>query len=136
MAQAGPSVIGVFDCLSCDGDATGRRVFAGVSRVLKRKSMTDDTSIAGESAAADSASQDEEIIALRWRRAILKLSETLMDAAGERSDLSPILMEAMHNALEKLLVYGEEDDLMTLEEWLSEESPDSEEHSSLPENPR
>ena len=97
--------------------------------------MTDDTSIAGESAAADSASQDEEIIALRWRRAILKLSETLMDAAGERSDLSPILMEAMHNALEKLLVYGEEDDLMTLEEWLSEESPDSEEHSSLPENP-
>ncbi len=75
--------------------------------------------------------QHEEQMALRWRRAILKLSETLMDAAGERSDLSPILMEAMHNALEKLLVYGEEDDLMTLEEWLSEESPDSEESSAM-----
>jgi hypothetical protein len=101
-------------------------VFAGVS---KRKSMIEDTSVAGESANDSTPSHDEERMALRWRRAILKLSETLMDAAGERSDLSPILMEAMHNALEKLLVYGEEDDLMTLEEWLSEENPDAEESS-------
>ena len=68
--------------------------------------------------------QHEEQMALRWRRAILKLSETLMSAADERSDLSPILMEAMHNALEKLLVYGEERDLMILEEWLSQEYND------------
>jgi hypothetical protein len=89
--------------------------------------MIEDIPVMGGTAAEGTASRDEEKMALRWRRAILKLSETLMDAAGERSDLSPILMEAMHNALEKLLVYGEEDDLMTLEEWLSEESPDSQE---------
>ncbi len=62
----------------------------------------------------------EERTALRWRRAILRLSETLLSAADERSDLSPILLEAMHNALENLLVYGEEHDLMALEEWLIE----------------
>lgn len=62
----------------------------------------------------------EERTALRWRRAILRLSETLLSAADERQDLSPILLEAMHNALENLLVYGEEHDLMALEEWLIE----------------
>jgi len=60
-------------------------------------------------------------VALRWRRAILRLSETFLDAAGERSDLSPFLLEAMHNALNNLLVYGEAGDLMALEEWLSME---------------
>lgn len=63
----------------------------------------------------------EETMALRWRSAILRLSETFMDAADERSDLSPYLLEAMHNALNNLLVYGEADDLMVLEEWLSME---------------
>lgn len=67
-----------------------------------------------------SIQDSEERTALRWRRAILRLSETLLSAADERSDLSPILLEAMHNALENLLVYGEEDDLMALEEWLVE----------------
>jgi hypothetical protein len=76
---------------------------------------------ASESGAAPSASDftDEDRLALRWRKAILRLSENFMDAAGERSDLSPILMEAMHNALDNLLVYGEATDLMVLEEWLS-----------------
>jgi hypothetical protein len=70
----------------------------------------------------------EETHALRWRRAILRLSEAFMDAADERRDLSPILLEALHNALDNLLVYGEADDLMVLEEWLSmeEESKNAE----------
>lgn len=64
----------------------------------------------------------EEENALRWRRAILRLSEAFMDAADERRELSPILLEALHNALDNLLVHGEAGDLMTLEEWLSMES--------------
>ena len=66
--------------------------------------------------------EDEQQNALRWRRAILKLSETLLTAADKHHELSPFLLEAMHYALENLLVYGDERDLMTLEEWLTEES--------------
>ncbi len=77
--------------------------------------------IAGDLETADDL---EERTTLRWRRAILRLSETFLSAADERSDLSPILLEAMHNALENLLVYGEEDDLMALEEWLVEGEPE------------
>jgi hypothetical protein len=65
--------------------------------------------------------EDEQQNALRWRRAILKLSETLLTAADEHRELSPFLLEAMHYALENLLVYGDERDLMALEEWLVEE---------------
>jgi hypothetical protein len=61
--------------------------------------------------------------ALRWRRALLRLSETFLDAAQERRDLSPILLSALQNALEQLLVHGEEADLMALEEWLGHEAP-------------
>lgn len=64
---------------------------------------------------------NEESHALRWRSAILRLSAAFMDAADERRDLSPILLEALHNALDNLLVYGEADDLLVLEEWLSME---------------
>lgn len=74
-----------------------------------------------ESSQAALASEDQDETALRWRRAILDLSETFLCACDERSDLSPILMEAMHSALENLLVYGEANDLMALEEWLHEE---------------
>src|SRR5688500_15161474 len=63
-------------------------------------------------------SEDEEQLALRWRRVILRLSENLLDAAAQRSELSPILLGALHNALDQLLLYGEEGDLMALEEWL------------------
>jgi hypothetical protein len=61
--------------------------------------------------------------ALRWRQALLRLSETFLDAAEERRDLSPILLGALHNALEQLLIHGHEDDLMALEEWLGHEAP-------------
>ncbi len=65
--------------------------------------------------------EDDEA-ALRWRRALLRLSETFLDAAQERRDLSPILLSALQNALEQLLVHGEEADLMALEDWLGHES--------------
>lgn len=64
----------------------------------------------------------------RWRNAILRLSQTLMAASAERSDLAPILMEAMHNALEQLLVFGHDDELMALEEWLELEAESTNEH--------
>jgi hypothetical protein len=66
--------------------------------------------------------EDDEA-ALRWRRALLRLSETFLDAAQERRDLSPFLLSALQNALEQLLVHGEEADLMALEEWLGHEAP-------------
>jgi hypothetical protein len=81
-------------------------------------------SASAENVSAGNATWDEneQQNALRWRRAILKLSETLLSAADKHRDLSPIFMEAMHYALENLLVYGDERDLMALEEWLTEES--------------
>src|SRR5690606_11763873 len=66
---------------------------------------------------------EDDAAALRWRRALLRLSETFLDAAEERRDLSPILLGALHDALEQLLIHGEETDLMALEEWLSHEPP-------------
>ena len=75
----------------------------------------------------DTGKQDDDQVddqaALRWRRALLRLSETFLDAAEERRDLSPILLGALHNALEQLLIHGNDDDLMSLEEWLSHEAP-------------
>jgi len=62
--------------------------------------------------------ESDEEIALRWRSVILRLSENLIDAATRRSELSPILLGALHNALDQLLLHGEEGDLMALEEWL------------------
>jgi len=75
---------------------------------------------------------EDDAAALRWRRALLRLSETFLDAAEERRDLSPILLGALHNALEQLLIHGEEDDLMALEDWLSHEAPLSDEEGSTP----
>ncbi|HVF11286.1 MAG TPA: hypothetical protein VNA16_10805 [Abditibacteriaceae bacterium] len=72
--------------------------------------------------AEDDAAFDDEV-ALRWRRVILALSENLMDAASQRSELSPILLGALHNALDQLLLHGEEGDLEALEEWLMMEAP-------------
>jgi len=78
---------------------------------------------AGRELPEDDDGIDESEAAIRWRRALLRLSENLMSAADERNDLSPILIGALHNALEQLLIYGEEGDLMALEEWLSVEAP-------------
>ena len=66
------------------------------------------------------ADNDED--ALRWREAILKLSATLTHASQDRRDLAPILMDALHYALEQLLVYGNARDLMLLEAWLNFEN--------------
>jgi hypothetical protein len=75
--------------------------------------------------------EDDEA-ALRWRRALLRLSETFLDAAQERRDLSPILLSALQNALEQLLVHGEEADLMALEEWLGHEASPAPNVASAP----
>lgn len=69
-----------------------------------------------------STQAEDDARALRWRTAILKLSENFREAADVRHDLSPILMEALHNALENLLLLGDEADLLALEEWLDLEN--------------
>jgi hypothetical protein len=65
---------------------------------------------------------DEAAAAERWRAVILKLSNNMMEAAGDHEHLSPVLIEALHNALENLLLLGDETDLLELEEWLDHDS--------------
>ena len=57
---------------------------------------------------------------LRYRRAILRLSEAMVCAADQRVDLSPLLLEALSSALENLLLYGDVRALESLEEWLDD----------------
>lgn len=56
---------------------------------------------------------------MRWRDAILGLSQTLLETAAERRDLSPILLASLHHALSRLLIYGDERELQSLELWLA-----------------
>lgn len=67
---------------------------------------------------------DEEQFFERSRRAILRLSSNLLQAAEHRSDFAPFLLEAMHNAMTNLLEHGDEHDLLLLEQWLDEENAD------------
>lgn len=67
---------------------------------------------------------DEEQFFQRCRRAILRLSSNLNQAAKHRADFAPFLLEAMHNAMTNLLEYGDERDLLLLEQWLDEENSD------------
>jgi hypothetical protein len=65
-------------------------------------------------------SEDEQFY-IRCRRAILRLSANLLQAAEHRSDFAPFLLEAMHNAMTNLLEFGDERDLLLLEQWLDED---------------
>ncbi|BCM89170.1 hypothetical protein IAD21_01014 [Abditibacteriota bacterium] len=56
---------------------------------------------------------------LRWRRVVLSLSEEFSRAAQRHPHLAPIFMEAMGNLLEQLLLFGREEDVMALDEWLN-----------------
>lgn len=67
------------------------------------------------------STSSEEEISLRWRRSILHLSSNLQSAATQRSDLAPILMEALNHALVELFERGNDHYLDELEEWLSYE---------------
>lgn len=64
---------------------------------------------------------DEERTALRWRSTVLRLSDHFTATAAAHPDLAPVLLEALGNALEQLLLFGRERDLALLEEWLDEE---------------
>lgn len=59
--------------------------------------------------------------AARWRRVVLRLSECFSNAAAGNPRLAPFLLEALGNALEQLLLFGRERDLLLLDEWLEEE---------------
>jgi hypothetical protein len=56
----------------------------------------------------------------RWRRVVLRMSDTFAAAAVSQPELAPYLLEAMGHALEQLLLFGREKDLDMLDEWLSE----------------
>jgi hypothetical protein len=64
---------------------------------------------------------DEERTALRWRSTVLRLSDHFTATAAAHPALAPVLLEALGNALEQLLLFGRERDLTLLEEWLDEE---------------
>lgn len=66
------------------------------------------------------ASDDEAGEAvLRWRRVVLSLSDEFSRAAKRYPHLAPIFMEAMGNLLEQLLLFGREEDVVALDEWLN-----------------
>lgn len=67
--------------------------------------------------------EDEQFYS-RCRRAILRLNDQLVKAAEERSDFAPFLIEAMRNAMAQLLDYGDERDLLLLEQWLDDDTLD------------
>ena len=60
---------------------------------------------------------------LRWRRVVLNLSDEFSRAAQRHPHLAPIFMEAMGNLLEQLLLFGREEDVIALDEWLSFHPP-------------
>jgi hypothetical protein len=62
---------------------------------------------------------DATLQELRWRDAILRLSQTLLETAAQHRDLSPILLASLHHALSRLLIYGDERELQALELWLA-----------------
>jgi hypothetical protein len=65
---------------------------------------------------------DDEQFYERCRHAILRLSAQLTQAANERQEFAPFLMEALHNAMSGLLEHGDERDLLLLEQWLDEDT--------------
>ena len=85
-------------------------------------SGTDDFGISAVFAPALTAPMaDEEENAARWRRVVLTLSDSFSQAAACQPRLAPYLLEALGNALEQLLLFGRERDLLILDEWLSQE---------------
>lgn len=62
---------------------------------------------------------------LRWRRVVLHLSDEFSRAAQRHPHLAPIFMEAMGNLLEQLLLFGREEDVIALDEWLHFRPPSS-----------
>ncbi|RYX86762.1 hypothetical protein EON83_00855 [bacterium] len=56
---------------------------------------------------------------LRWRRVVLNLSDEFSRAAQRHPHLAPIFMEAMGNLLEQLLLFGREEDVIALDDWLN-----------------
>ena len=74
----------------------------------------------------DEAGESAEDQALRWRRTLLRLSDNFGAAAAAQPRLAPVLMELLCTALEQLLLFGRESDLMALDDWLSHENPGGE----------
>ena len=74
--------------------------------------------IAAELAQVGDGSEENEAV-LRWRRVVLNLSDEFSRAAQRYPHLAPIFMEAMGNLLEQLLLFGREEDVLALDEWLN-----------------
>ena len=64
---------------------------------------------------------DEDHTAMRWRRTMLRLSDHFTSTATAHPELASVLLEALGNSLEQLLLFGRQRDLEMLEEWLDEE---------------
>jgi len=67
------------------------------------------------------AAEEEDRLASRWRHVILELAADFVEVSDLRNDLSPILMNALLHVMEQLLLFGDEEDLTAIEEWLDTE---------------
>ena len=57
---------------------------------------------------------------LCWRQLTLELTATLKNAARAHPEMAPIFMESLANALEYLLLFGDQDDFEALSQWLQD----------------
>ncbi len=77
-----------------------------------------ETDLNAEPAPISDGTEEGDAI-LRWRRVVLNLSDEFSRAAQRHPHLAPIFMEAMGNLLEQLLLFGREEDVIALDEWLN-----------------
>ena len=57
-------------------------------------------------------------VAKLWRTVLIDLSSTFTQAAATSPRLASVLLEALDNSLEHLLLFGKEGDLLALQEWM------------------
>jgi hypothetical protein len=87
--------------------------------VREMKAMASARPLAGAGSAGHWLPEAERTV-LRWRGTVLRLSDHFTATAAAHPHLAAVLLEALGNALEQLLLFGREDDLALLEAWLDE----------------
>jgi hypothetical protein len=75
--------------------------------------------MSGASGGAFAVEENEWLrLAKLWRTVLIDLSSTFTQAAATSPHLASVLLEALDNSLEHLLLFGKESDLLALQEWM------------------
>jgi hypothetical protein len=75
--------------------------------------------MSGASSGAYAVEENEWLrLAKLWRTVLIDLSSTFTQAAATSPQLASVLLEALDNSLEHLLLFGKESDLLALQEWM------------------